>query len=49
MSKNITTTKMEALTDDRRRVQRIGDDDRGGSRLTTGPVDWQQQRSIDFP
>ena len=36
-------------------VRRVGeargirDNDGGGSGLTTGPVDWQQQRSVDSP
>ena len=49
MSKKNTTTTMEASADDRRRVQGIGDDTGGSSGLTTVPVDWQRQRSVDFP
>ena len=49
MSTKTSKTKMEASTEDRRRVQVIRDDNRGGSGSTTGPVDWQQQRSVDFP
>ena len=43
-----TTTTMEASTEDIQRVQGIRDDNGGGSGLTTGPVDWQQQRSVGF-
>ena len=43
----ITTTGV--LAEDRQHVQGIKDDDGGGRGLTTGPVDWQQQRSVDFP
>ena len=45
------TTKMttEALAEDRRHVQGIGYDDGSGSGSTTRPVDWQRQRSVDFP
>ena len=48
MSTNNTTTTMDASAEDRRRVQGIEDKDRGGSGLTTGPADWQQQRSVDI-
>ena len=44
-----TTTTTGASEEDRGRVQGIGDNNRGGSVLTTGPVDWQQQQSVDFP
>ena len=49
MSTNITTTTTEASAEDRRRVQWIKDDNGGGSGSATGPVDRQQQRSVDFP
>ena len=49
MSTKTTTMKTEASAKDRRRVQEIGDDDGGGSGSMTGQVDWQQQRSVDFP
>ena len=49
MSKKTTTKATDALAEDRRRVQGIEDDDGGGSRLTTGLVDWQQKRSVYFP
>ena len=42
-------TMTEALAEERRRIQGIRDKGGGGSRLTTGPVDWQQQRSFDCP
>ena len=45
---NTTTTTKEASAEDRGRVQGIGDNDGGGSGSTTGPVDWQRQRSVDF-
>ena len=48
MSKNTTTTTTEVSEEDRRRVQGIGEYDGGDSGLTMGPVDWQQQRSVDF-
>ena len=44
-----TTTTTEASAEDRRRVQGIRYDVGGGSGLTTDPVDWQQQQSVDFP
>ena len=44
-----TTTSTEASAEDRQRVQEIGDNNGCGSGLTTGPVDWQRQRSVDFP
>ena len=43
------TTTNEALAEDIRRVQGIGDDNGGGIVLMTGPIDWQQQQSVDFP
>ena len=43
-----TTTTMDASEEDRRRVHGIEDNDRGGSRSTTGLVDWQRQRSVDL-
>ena len=49
MGTKTTITTMEALVEDRRRFQGIGDNNRGGSGLTTGPVYWQQQRSVEFP
>ena len=49
MSTKTTTTTKEASAEDRQRVQGIEDDNGGGSGLTTGPVDWQQQRSVGFP
>ena len=49
MSTKNTTTTMDASADYRRRIQGIEYNDRGGSRLTTGLVDWQQQRSVYFP
>ena len=39
---------MDVSAEDRRRVQEIKDDDRGGSILTTGLLDWQRQRSVDL-
>ena len=48
MNTKDTTTTTDVSAEDRRRVQGIGDDYRGGSGLTTGPVDWQRQRSVDF-
>ena len=42
-------TTNEALAEDIRRVQGIGDDNGGGIVLMTGPIDWQQQQSVDFP
>ena len=47
-TKNSTTTA-EALAEDIRRVKGIRHDDGGGSGLTTGPMDWQRPRSVDFP
>ena len=46
--KNKTTTT-DDLAKDRKRVQGIEDDDGGGRILTTVLVDWQRQRSVDFP
>ena len=48
-TKITTTTTTEALAENRPRVQGIGDDDGGGSGLTTGLVDSQRQRSLHFP
>ena len=48
MSTKTTTTTIEASSKNRRRVQGIVDDDRGGSRSKTGPVDWQRKQSVDF-
>ena len=42
------TTTTDASAEDRQRVQGIEDDNGGGSRSTTGLVDWQRQRSVDF-
>ena len=47
MSTKTTTTTTDASAEDRKRIQ--GNDDGGGSRSTTGLVDWQRQRSVDFP
>ena len=49
MSTKTSTTTTDASSEDRRRVQGIEDDEGGDSRSTTGLVDWQQQRSVDFP
>ena len=49
MSLKTKTTITDASTDGRQRVQGMGDDNRGGSGSTTGPVDWQWQRSVDCP
>ena len=49
MSTKTTTTTVEALAEDRQHVQWIGYNYGGGSGLTTGPVDWQQQQSVDCP
>ena len=49
MSTKTTTTTTDALAEDRKRVQKIKDDDEGGSKLTTGLVDWQRKQSVDFP
>ena len=49
MNTKTTTTIMETSAEYRRRVQGIGDNNEGGSGLTTGPVDWKIQRSIEFP
>ena len=49
MNTKNTTTTTEALAEDIRRVQGIGDNNGGGSGLTTGLVDWQRQQSVDFP
>ena len=43
------TTKTEASVEDRQRVQGIGDDNKGVSGLTTGPMDWQRRQSVNFP
>ena len=48
MSMKNTTTTTELTTEDIRRFQGIRDDDGVSSGLTTGPVDWQQQRSVGF-
>ena len=39
----------EASVEDRKRVQGMGNNSRGGSGSTTDPVDWQQQWCVDFP
>ena len=44
-----TTTTTDVSTEDRRNVQWIKDNEGRDIRLTTGLVDWQQQRSVDFP
>ena len=49
MRKKTTTTTTDVSMEDRKHVQGIEDNDGGGSGLTTGPVDWQPQRSVDFP
>ena len=43
-----TTTTTDASAEDRQSVQGIEDDNRGGSGLTTGPVNWQLQQSVHF-
>ena len=50
-TKTTTPTKIttNALAGDIIHIQGIGDYNVGGSGLTTGPVDWQQQQSVDFP
>ena len=48
MRTKTTTTTTDASAEDRRRVQGIEDNNGGGSGFTTGPVDWQRQRSVDF-
>ena len=49
MRTKTTTMTTDDSADDRRHVKGIGDNNGGGSGSTTGPVDWQQQRSVDFP
>ena len=49
MSTKTKATTIDVSVKDRWRVQGIKDDDGGGSGLTMGLVDWQQQRSVDFP
>ena len=49
ISTKTSTTTMESLEEDRRRVQWIGDNDGGGSCSTTVPMDWQWQWSVNFP
>ena len=49
MSTKNTTRTTEASAEDRRRVQGIGDNDGGESGLATGPMDWQQKCSVNFP
>ena len=49
MSTNTTTTKMDASAEDRQHIQGNKDDNGGGIISTTGLVDWQRQRSVDFP
>ena len=48
MSTNTKTTTTDASEEDRRCVQGIEDEDVGGSGSTTGPVNWQWQRSVYF-
>ena len=48
MNTKTTTTTMEASEKDRKRVQWIRDDNRGGSGLTTGPMDSKLQHSVNF-
>ena len=48
MSTKTTTNSTDALEEDIPCVQGIEDNNGGGSGLTMGPVDWQQQRSVDF-
>ena len=43
-----STTTTEALVEARRCVQWIGYDNGCSSGSTTGPMDWQRQRSVDF-
>ena len=47
MITKITAMTTDASAEDRRRTQGIEDDGGGGSRSTTGLVDWKRQRSID--
>ena len=52
MGTKTTTTTTEASAEDRQLVQGIGDGeggDGGVSGSTTGPMDWQRQKSGDFP
>ena len=49
MSTKTSTPTPDASAEDRQHVQGIEDDKRGGSGLTTGLVNWQLQRSVDFP
>ena len=49
MRTKTTTKKTEVLAEDRQRIQGIRDDDIGSSGSTMGPVDWQLQRSVNFP
>ena len=44
-----STMKMKASDEDRQRIQGIVDNNGGGISLITGPMDWQQQQSVDFP
>ena len=39
---------MEALAEDRQRVEEIGGNGGGGSSSTTVPMDWQQRQSVNF-
>ena len=48
MSTKNTTTIIDASAEDRKHVQDIEDNDRGGSGSTTGAVDGQRQRSVGF-
>ena len=47
--KTSTTTKTDALAEDRRPIQGIEDNDGCGSGSKTDPVDWQKQLTVDFP
>ena len=44
-----TTTKTDVPAEDRRRVQGMEYNDGGGRIPMTALVDWQRQRSVDFP
>ena len=48
MSTKTTKTTTEASSEDIQCVQGTGDNDGGVSKITTVPVDWQQQQSVDF-
>ena len=50
MEKSLNTLKMTtaASAEDIQCVKGLGDGNGGGSSSTTGLVDWQQKRSVDF-